>query len=206
MQMVKDGNIYKAVKEERTEIVPNVTVVGSPTINNGVVSGFSTSNYASLPTNVSLGNDFEIMVKAVTGNDATSEQKLMMGRGEQYLGLGIRSTGVLDCNIGDGTQWLNPITTSIALTPNTVYWFKIIFNGSRYSFFYSTDGVTFIECAYLESSTIIPNNLLRFGVGRSENAPWLGSIDLNESYIKINGETWWTGMREEVKYTYKGVK
>lgn len=59
----------------------NATVVGSPTINNGVVSGFSGSNWLRLPTIFNPGsNAWEMVIKARTPS-AFSKRNWLTGGG-----------------------------------------------------------------------------------------------------------------------------
>ena len=74
--------------------VPNevgYTVVGSPTIVDGVVSGFGSSDYLKITQSVSLGSNFEIKTKVVTGSDVSRVFKeALRGQikeGREYINL-----------------------------------------------------------------------------------------------------------------------
>lgn len=165
------------------------TVTGSVTITDKIASGFSTSNYISLQNSVFLGSDFEIGGKFKTSSDVTTEQNVAAGQTNQYFGLSIQN-GAITFNVGDGSQWLNP-TGSKSASANTEYWYKAIYNNGQYSLEISEDGVNYTQTHSLTSSTVIPAFILRYGISRTGASPFLGEIDLSESYIKINGSTVW---------------
>jgi hypothetical protein len=71
------------------------------------------------------------------------------------------------------------------------------FNGTDYTFDISTDNNTWTN--YLTVTSSMPvfassyyNGLGFYGYNTAYY--WKGSIDLNESYLNINGERWWSGI------------
>lgn len=198
--LIQGDGIYSAFVDYIADLyntsskASNVTKVGSLTDNNGVLSGFSTSNYATLPNSVSLGSNFEICVKVTTATFTSTQQDFISGVGNPFIALGITTGNILNFNIGDGSSWLAPTITDDSISENTTYWFKIIFNGNKYSLLKSTDNESFTEVAYLDSTSTIPNCLIQFGIDRGRTLAFYGSVDLNESYININGQRWWTGV------------
>lgn len=196
--VVSDG-IYSAFVDYIANLyntrprVANVKKVGSLTDTSNVLSGFSASDYAVLPQEVSLGDNFEIQIKVTTGSDVSGNQKVIAASEDNLFVLGLYQSG-FDFNIGDGTQWFNPTTLIQSLDANTTYWFKLTFNGARYSLVYSTNGEDFSECAYIDTTYQIPTIALKIGENFYNNSPWLGSIDLNECYINTNGQRYWSGV------------
>lgn len=176
-----------------------VTIVGSPTFDKGVVSGFSASNYLKISDSfdVSGGKTWEMVLKVITGSDVSSGQS-MCGHDstssnydpvviyvrDSKFHFTIANSSSSSLADGDG------ITTVLA---NTTYWLKMVFTGSKYILSQSLDGIEYTEEASASSSTSIwTSNLL---LGQEESAstayPWLGAIDISQSYIKINGNIWW---------------
>lgn len=197
---------YNAATE--AEYNYNITTVGNLIKDNGVLSGFSLSNYAQLPNSVSLGSNFEIVVKFRTGSDATLNSILI--RSDQKIAcFGITSDSVFGYNIGDGSSWLvgtnnkgNHIVQS-----NTTYYGKLTYNGSVYKAYISTDSENWEEDWSFTSSNIVPSAVIDIGLNTTNTTnPWLGSIDLKESYININNQRWWTGAEVRYKVSPKGYK
>ena len=176
-------------------ITYNVTTVGSPTFNNGVVSDFSNSDYCYITDNVTLGSNWEIGTKGNFGS-GIPDCCAISGLGNQYIALGTDpNVNGINWNIGNGSSWQNPTFVDRSIVSNTDYWFKITFNGTQYALYKSIDGEDYGSAiAYLDTTTEIPEFRLLLGTGRglSEVAfpQW---IDLKETYIKKNGVEVWRG-------------
>lgn len=196
-----DG-IYKEFVEYIADLydnsakVSNVTKVGSLTDNNGVLSGFSTSNYAQIPITFSPNaKNWDIVFKGKFTTTSTANN-IVSGYNNQYIAFYINTSGNLKCSIGNGSSWvINDLTGTTTLLANTDYWYKLTFNGTNYIMYTSTDGETWTQEASSTNSVNINGATLNIGVPRLlENNYWSGTIDLNESYININGQRWWTGV------------
>lgn len=176
----------------------NVNIVGNLTNNNGILSNFSTGNYAKLPTNFNPSNNsWEIVFKFTTGNNFSSEVCIVSQTDTSWNGLKLDiDSGHLwfAVNFTDNTS--GSITSNTILNTNTTYYVKIIYNTTNYRMFISTDGINFTLDETLASSKVIsiPDD---FTIGWMKCAPsryFNGSIDLNGSYIKINNMLWWQGV------------
>ena len=81
------------------------------------------------------------------------------------------------------------------LVEGSTYIAKLEFTGASYNLYLGTD----INSLNLESSVASSTKIAKsssYYLGLSYNAaPCLGSIDLTESYIKINGQDWWHGTK-----------
>ena len=186
----------------------NVTKVGSLTDNNGVLSGFSTSNYAKFPSNFQPGsNSWEMVLKVTTGTELTSTQYIVaISKGftnETRYGtrISFQNSHFAITVSYNGTDWDIPAenaTGTYTVQPNTDYYVKFQYTGNAYILSYSLDGETYIEDINKTSSTPMYNGNTACLIGIWNNGsyvdPWLGSIDLKESYININGQRWWTGV------------
>lgn len=188
----------------------NITSIGSLTITDGVASGFSTSKYIMLPQifDVSNGQDWEMVFKFTTGDDVTSVSVIASGLTNQYFNWCIQD-GKTQNNVGDGTNWLvsgDNIYGSTEISPNTTYWIKVNFNGIYVRLYLSTNGSTYNLDWTFTTSKIIPVCDIVLGQGRAlstTNVP--ASIDLDESYIKIDDKVWWNGKNRNV-YSIKAQR
>jgi hypothetical protein len=180
----------------------NVIKVGSIVDDNGVLSGFSTSNYVKLPSAFSPNfNSWEFVRKITTGNDVSTVQGLTDGVGLINVASSIDSSKSRLYLSSNGSTWdiSAGILGTYTVLANTTYYVKISYNGSAYMLSYSTDGETYTTDITVPSSTPIYSNVtLELGAAHGTTppaSPFLGSIDLNESYININGQRWWNGRK-----------
>lgn len=178
----------------------DLTVVGSPTISNNVVSNFSTVNYvnSNVPFNP-VNGVWEVGIKLTTGD--TSQEAIFFrsaisapANDERYgIALSIQYAQFKAALSFDGNSWVVPprIITYIVQS-NTTYFVKFGWTGSVYYMDFSLDGVTYTRVISYDSSNGIYDGLTitQFGIFSYDNRyelPWLGSIDFNSSYIKLNG-------------------
>lgn len=193
----------------------NFYSIGSPTFdkNTGIVSGFSANDYIRLekPFNPK-NNTWEIKLKFTTGNDVSIKQRIFhscKGAGETNrfgLCFSLYQGHFNIFGSSDGSSWLFDLVGSYAFLPNTTYYVILSFDGSKYSLKYSFDNIDYIEDAFHKSSSPIYSSLsysyLGVYSGESLREPFLGSIDLSETYIKINDEIWWTPITKLPKEYY----
>jgi len=165
-------------------------IQGTPTVQDGRVSGFSSSDYLKINQTVSLGSSFEIVTKITTGSDVSTQTVFISGKTNQYFNLCVQN-GKIQQNIGNGSAWLINVTAQTFgitdIQTNTSYLVKFTFDGSIYKTFISIDnGKTWILDWSYSSSSIIPNCQIVYGVSRSLINAFTGTLDLNRSYIKID--------------------
>ena len=165
-----------------------LTVVGSPTITDGVVSGFSDSNYVqnntlftSLPTEGKIAFTFE--------RQSSMNQMLIINQISSLFPLRIRTLDrVLQFSWVDNTQTQNHRALNYSLVAGESYYVTFEFKNQKWEFnLYSANG-TLLDSTISEETTVTTtiNNLLRFGM-YSSSSYWQGSIDFNNSYIVIDG-------------------
>ena len=197
----------------------NATVVGTPTIVDGVVSGFTTSSYLTIPMLFRPeGNPWESVMCFNTGSDVTTAQVIdfINHNGSSVGGAFVQiyngKTNMALSSNGSSFDIVNDAGGKTAIQLNARYYVKLMFTGSEYRMYLSTtgefNGEETLEASVTSSALIYQNNTLFDRLGaRNNSQPFLGSIDLNESYIKINGEYWWKGMEldqyKEIKRLYK---
>ena len=198
--LINGSGIYSAFVDAIADLYStstkysNVTKVGTLTDNDGVLSGFSANNYAKIPVTFSPNaQSWEIAIKAKFTSLSTNAN-LIAGQTNQFISLSVQTSGKLAFNIGNGSSWVSgDILSTNTFSTNTDYWFKLVFDGTTYKSYSSTDGETWTQEASYTGSISINGATLLLGVNRSIADPINGSIDLNSSYININGSRWWSG-------------
>ena len=185
-----------------TEDVYNITTVGTLTNNNGVLSGFSTSKYATAPVTFSpSSNSWEIGVKVTTGSTLSGTNTIFEQTANQFFGIRLcrsSDSGVLFLDIATSSSSNHVMFGTTVLQTNTSYWIKCTYDGTAYKMFLSLDGETYTQ----EMSTTLGPKIdasTPFYIGYYHNPAdaarvWPGSIDLNYFYIKIADELVWQGV------------
>ena len=180
----------------------NVDTVGSLTNNNGVLSGFSESNYAQINQIPSSVTSFEIVMKVTTGASVTSEQdQVILGQLNNFTSpqIGLNTTTQkFSLLVADTpTSWGASIYSLNTASLNTTYWFKGTWDGTTISFYLKTSEEAAWELQGSTSQTAVEWSQLMV-IGNDYAAPGMtkyfqGTIDLNGCYININGSRWWSG-------------
>lgn len=187
------------------------TAHGTLTDNNGVISGFSENNYLwveqTIPTPITeIEEVIKIHTNSITPSDPTYAEQCIAA-GEPYVGIAsihIYKDGRLKIYIssnnnvpaGSGNDIASGVFSTLTVNANTDYWIKFTWDGTTYRLNVSTDGINYTD--YIVINNSLPpafNGKLGYGndTGASYTRPFLGSIDLRNSYIKINGKKWWKG-------------
>lgn len=166
------------------------TKVGNPTVIDNVVSGFSSSDYLSLPATLDISKNFE-WVFCITTDDLQAEQRIFAYNTGTINSVYIQNKYLKWWITGD----VSNILSTDALNPNTRYFIKCSNVNGLYSLSYSTDGITYtgLRTKELSLSTSI-SSYYDIGVNHtSYYSPFSGSIDINNTYIKVNGNLWFYG-------------
>lgn len=183
----------------------NVVQIGTLNRDGAVFSGFSNSNYLQLGARVDKGilsldsstyykncnnisDSIELIVKIKTGSNLTPFQNIIGW--DDTIDLYIENSYL---KIWNASQ--NIALVGWELSQNSIYWIKVNINGTFKTLSYSTDGITYSNVS-TEDTTLEKYSICRIGNGVSNSLtrPFLGSIDINETYIKSNGEYWWKGV------------
>ncbi len=200
------GNTLLSIKN-------NVSLVGAPVVDNGVISGFSTSNYIKLPQVFNPGSSTWEIVIPFSVDNLDTEQSIFMSCIEgsspnRYLLLAVEpNTGEIRCYYNyEQTNWQ---TTGSFGAENTIstgkkYWVKVEYDGTNLKGYLSTNGSDYTLCLNEEiaiPATASTNNITALGlyVANEKTLPLNGSIDLKESYININGQRIWSGATTAAK-------
>ena len=175
----------------------NVNIVGTPTISNSVVSGFSSSNYVYISKTLPFASasKIEIVVKAKS-NNISGLQAIIGNADDNYTtgGIVLRTDGAsrLYCwGTNNNTSWgLAKFDTGLDLTTDFRY-IKVSFTPTLLSFAISTNNSTWTNGNSIAIGGLT-NMTVRFGLTGTKQ-PLNGSIDLLNSYIKVNDAVWWKG-------------
>ena len=200
-QKSTEGNTLLALKN-------NVEVVGSPVVNNGVLSGFSTSNYATTLT-FPTDEDFDFQFKIKTGADISGEQEIFAcptasGPSQYYFCLVNLESNNLNVIFNGGLGvWQYPFGTPAQ--PETDYIVKVV---------YSKTNNTLHVTMSLANGTVLLDETKQvgelydiketvIGVGKDNGTtifnPFKGSVDLKECYIESNSQRIWSGATTAAK-------
>ena len=182
-----------------SDVKPNFNIVGDLNFNGGVLSRFSEDNYATISREFNPGSSPWEMVFKVTTGSLTGPETITRGLNDWGWIIRVNSDTkkwALYLS-GNNTSWdiANGSLSPGTAPANTTLWAKLAFTGSAYTFATSTTGydTSYTTLITVNSSTPVASNSgFRIGKGSMFSAEgWKGTIDLNESYININGRTWW---------------
>lgn len=197
--MITKAGIVKG--NEFNEYLQNMTMVGNVTVNDGIASGFTTSNYFKLPV-LKVGlNPWEINVAfMITSYDGGSyAYPIFIINGASYMNEGgvllqiSQTRQVVSYGFQSGINPKWDIGTSYGSTElliNTLYYAKVLFNGTQYVIKLSTDNSTWTTEATINSTKVIQQDddcVCFIGYRNSLNWAYLnGSIYLKNFTIKVN--------------------
>jgi len=176
----------------------NYTKVGNPTITDNVVSEFSDSNYIELqqPFILNVNTISEIIIKINFNNESSGQ--VFLGHPNTYGIQMIRSSGdsKIHLYLGNNNSWslINNAVGTTVLSSLTNYYIKVVFNKGNVQVLLSTDKINWTtEINRNITLTQEYSYIIDFGKGRASNQYLKGSIDLKETYIKVNDKLWFYG-------------
>ena len=185
-------------------------VVGSPTINNGVVSGFSSSDYLKMQSflNSLVNVEYVVRCKPIDVQNA-SGRPLGYGTYTATYNGGNYACGpyfyqnklwLLASIIGPtSSSTTYRIETNYSVTADTWYTIKVTHTSNTVTLFAKTDNTEYSQIGQLTNVPVADfdiGNLLLLGTawgGLSPYSIFNGSIDLNNTYIKVNDVYWFRG-------------
>ena len=187
------------------------TITGNPTItDNGVASGFGSGNYLNTGYLLDTTKPWVIYSGKVKFNNATTLQTIWCSSykndassDNNPMQIALNAQGKLRLllssvnNYGATTPDIaNAIVGNNIFTTNTDYYFKLEFNGNKYTLSYSVDGANYITDITVNSPSTIASGYvfigLRLFVGKTDN-PILGSINLSQFSITVDGKEVFSG-------------
>ena len=193
----KSGRTYYKYSKD----TPDAHKVGTPVVEDGILSKLGAASYYVVHTiPFSDANSWEIVWKGTTPATFPANSNLFTLDNSKYGFLAYFSKNVMRVHFStNGTSWdLASNLEVITLETNKLYWFKFEYTGTDYGIYVSYDGVEWEERLRIAKATRLPYtcNDLYIGYRKAYTGEfWTGTIDLNEMYVKINGEIYWKGMR-----------
>ena len=184
---------------ESTPYNVGYTKVGSPTIVNGVASGFSSSDYLKISQNIqssSITSSLQVFTKFTTGSSINEEMGIC-GNPNYFSSNGIFiSSGKLYGRTrismnGNTVPWT--INTESFLSANTTYYAYTFLDipNKTFSLNVSIDQLNWTTVSETKTDTFTAaQGLYGYEFGETQHGAFNGSIDLNETYIKVNGVPW----------------
>lgn len=186
-------DLKKKVADLETSKDLGVVVVGSPQIHGSQISEFSADDYLMMPRIIEFGNSkWQLDFQFTTGADVQAQQNII----DSAFGLALAiAQGKLEVALSsNGTSWnLGAHFGTKVLSPNTSYFVRMTFDGSKYVVAVSTDRKTYTTDITVNSTaSLYP---VQIYIGKSPNNAHIfgGSIYLYYAALSINDEIVWTG-------------
>lgn len=180
--------------------IVNGTIVGNPTISSdGILSDITMNSYLIGPINPSVPiTSFEFGAKFTTSSSNPGRYQAIFGQTTQNKltpQMALNGSFILEipCT-ADGENWVT-VDSGYALSYNTTYWAKAIWDGSYWTAYLSTDGTSYTEIGSLPLSAVywVEPMAVGYDYNTTSGNVFNGSIDLKECYVKVNGEEYWRG-------------
>lgn len=181
----------------------NITIVGSVTLNNHVLSNFSSSNYATAQFTPETGPfAWKAVVKVKAGSTTTGVQRAMC----------LENLFMMHFNGGKlhfEPSGLSDYTSTVSVSSGTTYYMCIEFDGTdTYTYSYSNDGNTWTTLNTV-SGSFSPNytnqSTIYLGIQWTGQYYTYGSIDLQGCYLEIDGVKVWEGFTQTGKTAINAV-
>ena len=178
------------------QAVVGYTVVGSPTIVDGVVSGFSGIDYVQIPNPKIDNTPFEFFVSFAMGNDMTGQQNLLTENNLNMRLYKLTSDSCFKFRFYDKNVSNNLVVAlDYTIQADTSYKYKVRYNNSILVIaIYDNANNLLAENSISNVSPLI-NDQIKIGSLGTSNGYLKGSIDLNNTYIKINNKLWFNGQQ-----------
>ena len=176
---------WSAVTFDKQDYSYDLDINGSLTIDYGVVSGFSSTNYLSKTTAPSSWNisDYTFYCK-FTSKASSANQNIVLG------------SVILQEQSGYAKTWNGSSNINLFIVnSDKTYWVKVVVSGTTQTFYYSTDGVVYTQC-YTGTFPASTFNISKVGYYQNAGA-YYGSIDLKGMYLKNTSDnTVWYAMAD----------
>ena len=184
------------------------TVTGTPTIADGIASGFSSSNYITNANNITIGanDDICILSPAVEFNSASSAAESifsMYATDSNSNALQFRITNdnklLLFWKDNSGTDIIR-YTTSSTVSTGIKYQMLAIRKADVYNLYYRELGGEWINAGTSSSATFSGTYVIKYGVALSTNTNPLtvGSVDLKYCSIAVDGVPVFSGNKTSI--------
>ena len=175
--------------------VPNVVIVGEPTIQEGQVSNMDENNHLQLPFVLDReGRNWECDLSFTTGNDVTTQQNIIDSRCS--IALAVRNSDLVLALSTDGNTFNlgEHIMPDFLLQPNTTYYVRISYiSNMGYVLEADVNPITYGSPHLSIGYPNLPIAAKTLLIGSDGNS-FSGTLDLNKWSLKLNNELIWLGM------------
>lgn len=171
------------------------TIVGSPTITDGVVSGFSTSSYLRLPQPTIGLADFEIATCFKANSIQSARLVSDVVSGSTVMGISIVNNSGIRAIFNGSIHTF--IQSSVVYNTTDNYYVIMYRKGTTIGIKVSTDNINWTENTDTIQSTDELNfaTQIELGVNRYGGGTFDGSLDLNYTYIKLDNKLYFNGQQ-----------
>lgn len=180
----------------KLQAVVGYTIVGSPTIVDGVVSGFSSSDYLIIndfPKSVNFSGKIRAKLNAENSGFSSLLRFQRTSPNDRFSIENQNTTNVRIYHYNESTG-SNSSNTIYSLSLGDV-WIDYIFNYNRIAKTINIKAINVNNNSIVFDITYdncVLDNIDYVQLGYMFNG-WNGSIDMNETYIKINNKLWFNG-------------
>ena len=199
-----DMDSAKAELNARIDLIeatshPNMNIVGSPTFNQGVVSGFSANDYLMFPTSVNVGqNTVDFYIGFTTGSNVTTQQNML----DSWFGLAfaIKEGRFVLAASSDGVAFVQGQSDAV-VSSNTSYNVAIRFSNPTQGVYLVrlTDEESQADLCGVELSAPLHATATYWGGANPQSRVhhiFGGTINLNKCRMEWNGVEVWRGYDE----------
>ncbi len=183
------------------------TIVGTPTIVDGVVSNSTYNDYIRLNTVFDGTANYEFQYKFKLSDDLSGSRSLQIPSSGAFNEIDITSDR-FTCYLGrdtDNTRWVG-FTCSYDFLANTDYTIRINKTGNVFKGYIAVGSGDFTLLNEQTITDLVPSTSVTLCPTRQESGKTFpGSIDLNNTYIKVNGQAWFGACPVEVKHIDYGT-
>lgn len=157
------------------------------------------SQYFRTTNNFAPGSgSWEIDFSFCTGSNISAETSLIAGNSTTFFDVAVYQDKLLYWLSGNGSSWnlANNAKGTQVIMPETKYYIKFIYDSTNQLFetYISTDNLNYV-LDYSKSGVMYTgfNNYLKFGLDRSGNYPFNGTISLKSIKIYLDSVLWFDG-------------
>ena len=168
-------------------------------LNKGILSGFSEGSYAAIDAPFSpAGKPFEMVLEFDITGDVAGTYALTGGIGDKnsFSPWFINKGSLIGSFSSDGKAWdiVYMQKLPVVLKVKSACRLKCAWDGKSYVWSHWT-GKWSVIAKVDNAKTVFDGLRLGLGINRGRNLPLLGTINLNVSYIVIDGKLWWEGVK-----------
>lgn len=183
----------------------NATLIGDVTLNNGVLNHFSFDDYAIAEINKTFYSidTFKYVTKFKLSEDDTYMVHPLIGSMGIYangasFGIKINENNNFVISLSsDGNEWdiANEVAGTHQIVLNIDYYLRLTYDGESYKLSFSFDGIDYIDDIVIQSPTTMYNELSSYTLGANEDGFIHGQIDLKTTYLEVNGNREYDGVK-----------